>query len=110
MNPGDLNNRINFYQYTRSADGYGGFTESTSSLIATIWGKATIKSGKIEQTHGKRNRNKIAEVIVRKLDFDSITVAEFTFGIDSTARRYRVNEHYEMVEDEWVKLIGTFEE
>lgn len=109
MNPGNLNNRIVFYNHTKTADGYGGYTSSSSSIIASIWGDATIKSGKIEQTNGKRNRNKIAEVIVRKHDFDLVTNVEFTFTIDGEGN-YRINDHYEMIEDEFVKLTGTFEE
>jgi|14_taG_2_1085336.scaffolds.fasta_scaffold04473_10 hypothetical protein len=109
MNPGRFNNVIKFYNHTKSADGYGGYTSTTSALFATLWGKSKEISGDIEQSNGKRNRNKIVEIIFRKKDFDLITYVEFTFTVDGVGR-YRVNDHYQVVEKEYVKLIGTYEQ
>jgi head-tail adaptor len=108
MNPGRFNNVIKFYNHTKSADGYGGYTSTTSSLIATLWGAAVETSGEIITQEGKRVRNKQVEIFFRKKDFDLITYSEFTFTVDDVGR-YRVNNWFEIVEDEYIKLIGTYE-
>lgn len=108
MNPGRFNNVIKFYLPNKSADGYGGFTSSGYSLEATIWGDAKEISGEIEQSQGSRKYNRVSEVIVRKKDFDTVSLTGVVFEIDNVGK-YRMNEHYEVIEKYYVKFKGTYE-
>lgn len=108
MNPGKLNNIIKFYSYTRTADGFGGFTPDVSTLTDTMWGAATFTNGEIKNNDGKKSRDQQVEVILRKKDFDLVTQEEFSFTVDDVGK-YKPNNYYEYIEDEYVKLIGTYE-
>tara|TARA_Y100001970_G_C13564190_1_gene523021 strand:- start:193 stop:519 length:327 start_codon:yes stop_codon:yes gene_type:complete len=65
MNAGELRDRITIKRLTNSADGYGGWTSSSSS-VATIWCKLTFTDGEIEMENSKRVLNKGIEILVRK--------------------------------------------
>jgi len=108
MNPGRFNNRIEFFIPSKTADGYGGTTLSSFTSSATIWGLATEISGKIEQSQGSRKYNRVSEVIVRKKDFDTVSLSGAVFNIDG-AGKYRMNEHYVIVEKDYIKITGTYE-
>lgn len=108
MNPGKFNNVIEFFIPSKTADGYGGTTLSSFTSTATIWGFATEISGNIEQSEGSRKYNRVSEIIVRKKDFDLVSLAGAVFNIDG-AGKYRINEHYEIIEKYYVKFKGTYE-
>ena len=65
MNAGELRDRITIKRLTNSADGYGGWTSSSSS-VATIWCKLTFTDGEIEMENSKRVLNKGVNLLVRK--------------------------------------------
>ena len=54
MNPGKLNTRIIIKQLIKSADGFGGFT-NTVTTYATIWGDVKQISGKRDTNNGQRS-------------------------------------------------------
>ena len=65
MNASDLDTKIEIKRLTTSADGFGGFTDTTST-IATVWAYKRELSGDITQTNGKRQKRVDLELIMRK--------------------------------------------
>ena len=106
MNPGKFKNRINVKNLTKTPDGYGGFVGNLGTDI-DIWGNVQYKSGVLKMENGARSKYKEIEVIVRKKAFDEINNIDFLFSIDGSSSTYRVNDVYEMVKDEYVKIIAT---
>jgi len=105
MNPGKLKNRIEVLTTTKTADGYGGFTGSTST-DATVWGFAKEKKGEFIMGDGSRKKYKEVEVVLRKKSFDLIDDTDFTFKIDGSSP-YRVNDVYESQIDKYITITGT---
>ena len=52
MDVGLFSNRIAFYSYGKVADGYGGYTSATPTLITTIWGFVTYVDGNYTSENG----------------------------------------------------------
>jgi len=106
MNPGKFNNRIEVKYLTKSADGYGGFNSSSATDL-TVWGDVQYKKGELKMENGARSKYKEVEVIIRKKAFDEISNTDFIFSIDNSSSNYRVNDVFEVVKDEYVKIIAT---
>tara|TARA_R100000406_G_scaffold10249_1_gene6728 strand:- start:403 stop:732 length:330 start_codon:yes stop_codon:yes gene_type:complete len=107
MEIGLFKNRIAFYSYSKSADGYGGYTNPTPTLITTIWGYKKELGGDYSSEDGKRRKNNDVEVVVRKKDFALVNVTEFSFNIDGVGK-YRVNDVYESEIDKYITIRGLF--
>tara|TARA_R110000744_G_scaffold380267_1_gene500492 strand:- start:250 stop:576 length:327 start_codon:yes stop_codon:yes gene_type:complete len=65
MNIGKLRDRIIVKRLTNTADGYGGWT-SSSSTIATVWCNLIFTNGGIDMENSKRVLNKGIELLFRK--------------------------------------------
>jgi len=65
MNIGKLRDRVVVKRLTDSADGYGGWT-SSSSTIATVWCNLKFTNGGIDMENSKRVLNKGIELLFRK--------------------------------------------
>ena len=109
MNPGKMRNKVIFYSPTKVADGYGGFTSSSNSEVATFFAHAVEKSGKIETKDGKRNYYREIELTLRRDAFGTGSAIGKKFTVDG-AGYYRVNNYYHILNnDEYTKIIGTLE-
>tara|TARA_A100001391_G_scaffold185114_1_gene153539 strand:+ start:378 stop:716 length:339 start_codon:yes stop_codon:yes gene_type:complete len=65
MNAGQLRDRVTVKRLTNTADGYGGWTSSSSS-VATVWCNLKFTNGAIDMENSKRVLNKGIELILRK--------------------------------------------
>ena len=106
MNPGLLKNRIQVKKRSKTPDGYGGYTANVITDL-TIWGDVKYTSGEFKMENGARSKYNGVEVIVRKKAFDEIDDIDFQFSIDGVKTSYRVNDVYEMIKNEYVKIIAT---
>jgi len=104
MNAGKLQNRIEFYTYGKTADGYGGYTVA-ESLNDTVWGYAKETSGEYVSKNGSRQSQKTTEVIIRKKTYDLIAQSEIGFKVDG-GTMHRVTDVYEYEIDKYMKLTG----
>ena len=112
MDVGLFRDRITFYYFNNSSDGYGGYTNSNSTQFGIIWGYVTPESGNYVENNGKRARQKIKQIIVRKNDFDYLdninkNVNDISFTIDGETGEYRVNDFFESTPDEYITITGT---
>lgn len=104
MNPGKLQNRIQFFTYGKVQDGFGGYTRSESAGD-TIWGYAKEISGEYTSRDGGRQRHRETEVIIRKKSYDIINGNEFGFKVDG-GTMHRVTNVFENEIDKYVKITG----
>ena len=112
MNPGKFRDRITFYYFNNTPDGYGGYTNSNSTQFGIIWGYVIPESGDYIDNNGKRSRQKVKKIIVRKNDFDYLdtinkNVNDISFTIDGETAEYRVNDFFESTPDEYFTISGT---
>ena len=75
MRAGDLDTRVLVKRQSKTADGFGGFT-STLSTQTTIWASVNYTDGDITTKNGKRDRNLVIELIVRKKTADDIATTD----------------------------------
>ena len=65
MNIGEFRDRVAVKRLTKTADGYGGFT-STQSTVATVWAKLKFTDGDMSFVNNKRQLNKGIDLTIRK--------------------------------------------
>lgn len=65
MNIGEYRDRVVVKRLTKSADGFGGFTSSVST-VATVWCKLLFTDGDMAFENDKRVLNKGIELHIRK--------------------------------------------
>lgn len=65
MNIGEFRDRVAVKRLTKTADGYGGFT-STQSTVATVWAKLQFTDGDMSFVNDKRQLNKGINLTIRK--------------------------------------------
>lgn len=65
MNIGEFRDRVAVKRLTKTADGYGGFT-STQSTVATVWAKLQFTDGDMSFVNDKRQLNKGIDLTIRK--------------------------------------------
>tara|TARA_R110002012_G_C11214035_1_gene561630 strand:+ start:200 stop:526 length:327 start_codon:yes stop_codon:yes gene_type:complete len=95
MDAGKLRDRIVIKRLTNSADGYGGFT-SSSSTVATIWAKLMFTEGEIDMQNSKRVLNKGIELLIRKnTATDNIQKGDLLYP-ERDNNEYRINQILEM--------------
>ena len=98
MNPGELNTRIIIKQLIKSADGFGGFT-NTVTTYGTIWGDVKQRSTKTQ-----------VEVICRARTIDDVNAnatEDWIFQIEGNNETYRVNDLFQSELKYYTKIIGT---
>ena len=105
MQSGDFNSRIKILRLTKTADGFGGFT-STESTIATIWCKQVEKRGEIEQEGGLRQRKLEIELQFRKKTADQILDSDI-LQFDGSSEKMRINDRINSVEDFFTTIKAT---
>lgn len=65
MNIGEFRDRVAVKRLTKTADGYGGFT-STQTTVATVWAKLKFIDGDMSFVNDKRQLNKGIDLTIRK--------------------------------------------
>lgn len=109
MNPGELNTRIIIKQLIKSADGFGGFT-NTVTTYGTIWGDVKQISGKRDTNNGQRSTKTQVEVICRARTIDDVNAnatEDWIFQIEGNNLTYRVNDLFQSELKYYTKIIGT---
>lgn len=115
MNPGKFRDRITFNKFVKNADGYGGYTYTAGGTVETIWGYIIPESGELINNNGKRSKQKVKKLIIRKKDWDLIsnTVSvdnnDINFSIYGESGDYRINDAFESTPDEYITITGTMQ-
>ena len=92
---GKLRYRITVKRNTNSADGYGGFTSSLST-IGTYWGDRKYLDGKMIFRDGKRILQTGIEITMRKNTVTTNIQRGDLLFLTNDSIRYRINEIYEV--------------
>lgn len=89
MNAGKLDKRVLVKRQSKSADGFGGFT-STLGTQTTIWAMVNYTSGDVSTKNGKRDRNLVIELTVRKKTADDIATTDL-LEIENVSGQFQIN-------------------
>ena len=93
MNPGKLDKRVLVKRQSKTADGFGGFTSSLSTQT-TIWASVNYTDGDITTKNGKRDRNLVIELIVRKKTADNIATTDL-LEIENVSGQFQINSMFD---------------
>jgi head-tail adaptor len=105
MNAGELRDRIVVKRLSNSADGYGGFTSSVST-VATVWAKLKFTDGDVDMENSKRVLNKGIELKIRKnTATDNIQKGDLLFP-ERDNNEYSINGILEL-DLNYFKIIGN---
>lgn len=91
---GKLRYRITVKRNTNSADGYGGFTSSLST-IGTYWGDRKYLDGKMIFRDGKRILQTGIELIMRKNTVTNNIESGDILFLTNDNKEYRINQMFE---------------
>lgn len=105
MQAGKLNKRVKLIRQVKSSDGYGGWY-SDESVIKTFWADKKEVDGTIDMKDGKRRHYTRTEFVVRKNTLSDLKDDD-VFQIEGEQKRFRFNNHYELINDYYVKIIAT---
>lgn len=107
MDAGKLDTRVELKQLTKSADGYGGFT-ATTSTVATVWASVKEVKGDVESDNYTRGRYLYIEVVMRDKTVDDNDVDENTIlKIQNKAGDYRITGIFEGFKSKFVKISAV---
>ena len=95
INAGQLRYRITIKRNANTADGYGGFT-STQSTIATIWGDIKYLNGQVIFRDGQRILQTGVEITLRKNTATTNIQIGDVFQLTGETNKYRINDMYEL--------------
>lgn len=101
----NLKQRIIVKRLTKTADGYGGWT-STKSTIGTYWCQVIEKSGDIDAKDGKRILTTRIDIVIRKETADLIQIND-VIQVEGNSAEYRLNGLFQTIENFWVKMEAT---
>ena len=93
MNPGKLDKRVLIKRQSKTADGFGGFS-STLATQTTIWANVNYTDGDITIKNGKRDRNLVIELIVRKKTADDINTTDL-LEIENVSGQFQINSMFD---------------
>ena len=105
MRAGDLDTRVLVKRQSKTADGFGGFT-STLSTQTTIWASVNYTDGDITTKNGKRDRNLVIELIVRKKTADNITTTDL-LEIENETGQYQINTMFDSKYKYFTSITAT---
>lgn len=107
MDAGKLDTRVEIKQQTKTADGYGGFS-STTTTSATVWAYVREIKGDVETDTYSRGRYLNIEVIMRDKTVEDNSIDENSIlKIQSKAGDYRITGIYEGFKSKFVKINAT---
>tara|TARA_Y100000361_G_scaffold116301_1_gene107226 strand:+ start:1142 stop:1471 length:330 start_codon:yes stop_codon:yes gene_type:complete len=92
---GELRHRITVKRNTNSADGYGGFTH-TQSTVGTFWGKREYLNGKMIFKNGERILQTGIEITLRKNTATTNLQKGDLIFLTGDTNEYRINDMYEV--------------
>lgn len=103
MNIGNLNKRISIYSTATTADGAGGFTKASETLVCSVWASIVEKIRSTTATSGAIVQYQSIEILMRRLRFD----IDRTYFIMHGAKKYSIES---VIQDEYtVKIIAHYE-
>jgi len=105
MRAGDLDTRVLVKRQSKTADGFGGFT-STLSTQTTIWASVNYTDGDITTKNGKRDRNLVIELIVRKKTADDIATTDL-LEIENESGQYQINTMFDIKYKYFTSITAT---
>tara|TARA_B100001939_G_C16734618_1_gene526984 strand:+ start:294 stop:620 length:327 start_codon:yes stop_codon:yes gene_type:complete len=105
MRAGDLDTRVLVKRQSKTADGFGGFT-STLSTQTTIWASVNYTDGDITTKNGKRDRNLVIELIVRKKTADDIATTDL-LEIENETGQYQINTMFDSKYKYFTSITAT---
>lgn len=105
MDAGKLDKRVIVKAVSKTADGYGGYTNSIGT-VKTIWANVKEVSGDIVSSDGKRSQSTDIEVICRTkaITFDLKT---HLLQIEGNSTNYRINNIIEEEYKYFDKILAT---
>lgn len=89
MDSGKLNTRITIKRLVKTADGFGGYT-STTTTLKSIWAYKTETNGEVILENGKRIRYLNADFTIREKALNGFTINDLIFVNDET-EGYRIH-------------------
>ncbi|QDP47510.1 MAG: putative head completion protein [Prokaryotic dsDNA virus sp.] len=106
--PGKLNKRIQFLDWTTIDDGFGGLSESSVSVVATVWAHVKeVRSTVNDLTkHGEVGNRVETEFYIRK---KAVNIQD-DFLIRFNSKDYRINAFYDSELDYYIKIIATIQD
>ena len=105
MDAGRLNTRVQVIRQTKTPDGYGG-NFATETVVKTIWAKRVETAGDIGFEDGQRRHYIKSEFIIRKKTAENILDNDI-LQVEGEPQRYRFNNKFEHVDNQYIKIIGT---
>ena len=107
MDAGKLDTRVEIKQQSNTADGYGGFT-STTSTTATVWAYVREVKGDVDDDAYRRGRYLNIEVVMRDKTVEDNNIDENSIlKIQSKTGDYRITGIYEGFKSKFVKINAT---
>jgi len=105
MQAGKLNSKITIKRLVKTADQFGGFN-STLTTVATVWCDLKQIKGEINAKFGKRDHEIQVEILMRKKTADLILIGD-VFTLEGASQNYRINEKFEFDLDYLTKLTAS---
>ena len=93
MNAGKLDKRVLVKRQSKTADGFGGFSSSLATET-TIWAMVNYTAGDISTKNGKRERNLVIELTVRKKTADDIATTDL-LEIENVSGQFQINSMFD---------------
>jgi len=93
MNSGKLDTRVLIKRQSKSADGFGGFS-STLATQTTICAMVNYTGCDIATKNGKRDRNLVIELTVRKKTADDINTTDL-LEIENESGQFQINNMFD---------------
>ena len=93
MNAGKLDKRVLVKRQSKTADGFGGFSSSLATET-TIWAMVNYTAGDISTKNGKRDRNLVIELTVRKKTADDIATTHL-LEIENVSGQFQINSMFD---------------
>ena len=107
MDAGKLDTRVEIKTQSKTPDGFGGFT-STSTVSATVWANVKEVKGEILAEHYTRGRFLDVDIIMRDKTFDDNNIDESTIlKIQNKTGDYRITSIFEGTTNKFVKISAT---
>ena len=89
MNASKLDTRVLVKRQSKTADGFGGFS-STLATQTTIWANVRFTDGDVTTKNGKRDRNLVIELMVRKKTAENINTTDL-LEIENENGQFQIN-------------------
>lgn len=107
MDAGKLDTRVEIKTQSKTADGYGGFS-ATTSVTATVWAYVREVKGDVDDEAYRRGRYLNIEVVMRDKTVSGNNIDENSIlKIQSKTGDYRITGIYEGFKSKFVKISAV---